>query len=98
MTIKVVYKDVGELPCVWYMNDTLEAMQQLVGGQIEEHNLGDGLLLMCNEDGKINGMPENSLGIAGPYFVTRVNDNGDSIDVSREDCQFVINKINSGRR
>lgn len=38
---------------------TLEYMQKVVGGYIEIVPLQDGRLLVCNEEGKIQGLPEN---------------------------------------
>lgn len=62
------------------INDSLEAMQAVVGGNIEEYMpFEDDVALVCNEEGKMNGMELNR-GIfakdgqlqdiiAGPFFV-----------------------------
>lgn len=38
---------------------SLENLQSVVGGYIEHVNLGDGLALICNEEGKLKGMEPN---------------------------------------
>lgn len=56
--LKILYKQVGELPRVMKIENTLEAKQQLVGGLIEVIPYKDGLLI-CNEEGKILNMEAN---------------------------------------
>ena len=41
---------------------TLEFMQDVVGGWIEIVTFENGNMLVCNEEGKIYGLPENILG------------------------------------
>jgi hypothetical protein len=40
---------------------TLEELQQYVGGWIEMIGLSDGRTIVCNEEGKIHGLPLNTL-------------------------------------
>ena len=60
-------------PEVREIDDTLEAKQELVGGLIEVVPYKEGLLLVCNEEGKIlNQKPNIDIGydyIAGNCFV-----------------------------
>ena len=71
----------NKLPEVVEIPDTLKSLQELVGGYIEycympEH---EDVVLICNEEGKINGMgPNRDIGhdiIFGPFFV--IGDNTD---------------------
>lgn len=39
--------------------NTLEALQEAVGGYIETVTLDNGLVLICNEEGKLRDMPYN---------------------------------------
>lgn len=41
------------------MKNELEAMQALVGGYIEVYPLADDVAIVCNEEGKMNGMELN---------------------------------------
>lgn len=42
------------------IDDTLEAMQEVVGGDIEEYMpFEDKVAIICNEEGKVNGLTPN---------------------------------------
>ena len=64
-----------ELPKEIEIDNTLEAKQKLVGGYIEQVFLpkDDSVVLICNEEGKINGMkPNRDIGhdiIFGPFLI-----------------------------
>lgn len=64
-----------ELPEEIEIDNTLEAKQKIVGGYIECVYLSndDSVVLICNEEGKINGMKLNrDIGydiIAGPFLI-----------------------------
>ena len=64
-----------ELPQLIEIDNTLEAKQKVVGGYIEVVYLqnDNDVLLICNEEGKINGLKLNrDIGydiIAGPFLV-----------------------------
>ena len=57
--IKVLIKEPGKDWRKGEIENTLEAMQELVGGHIETVTLRDGLVLVCNEDGRNLGLPYN---------------------------------------
>lgn len=65
------------------IDNTLEAMQEIVGGYIEcvtMNHLDDGkdLVLICNEGGAINGLPLTGLEVHGqPMFGTVIICRGD---------------------
>lgn len=64
-----------KLPEIIEFKNTLEAKQDLVGGYIEcvYPQIEDGVVFICNEEGKINGMQLNrDIGydiIAGPFLI-----------------------------
>lgn len=64
-----------ELPEEIELDNTLEAKQKLVEGYIEciDYPKDDSVVLVCNEEGKINGMALNrDIGydiIAGPFLI-----------------------------
>lgn len=76
--IRVLRVRPGQVPEQIQIPNTLSAFQQEVGGWIETVSLGDGAILICNEEGKLSGMDGNRrLGndiIAGPFLV--VGDDG----------------------
>lgn len=70
--IKCLYIKPYELPEEIEIDKKLEAYQKLVKGYIECINLDD-VILICNDEGKINNMPLNrDIGfdiIAGPFLI-----------------------------
>ena len=70
--IRCLYIKPYELPEEIEIDKKLEAYQKLVKGYIECINLDD-VVLICNDEGKINNMPLNrDIGfdiIAGPFLI-----------------------------
>lgn len=59
-TISVLLIQPGKYPKTVTIEDSLEAMQALVGGDIEEYMpFDDEAAIICNEEGKISGLPLN---------------------------------------
>lgn len=59
-TLQVLLIRTMEAPKVVEIKDELSEMQKLVGGYIQEiMPFDDEVALICNEEGKINGMPLN---------------------------------------
>jgi len=54
------------------IDDTLEALQSVVGGYIEHVGILGGLAVVVNEEGRLMGLPPNRRGFVGPFFVARV--------------------------
>lgn len=78
--IEVIFVQPMKPPEIRQISDELSAMQELVGGYIEEYMpFEDDVAIVCNEEGKINGMQLNRgiYGedgqlmdiIAGPFFI-----------------------------
>lgn len=79
-TINVIYVEPGKLARTIEMKDELSDMQNLVGGLIEEYMpFEDDVAIICNEEGKLRGLPLNR-GIcnedgqvmeiiSGPFFI-----------------------------
>jgi len=92
--MKVVVVKPGQSPEVVEIANTLQALQGAVGGYIETVSLPNGLILICNEEGKLLNLPANrKLGydyIAGDFLVTAGNDEGDFVSLS--DAQIAAAK------
>lgn len=77
--LRVVMVEPGKPAYETEIDNTLEAEQKAVGGYIEVVPLDNEKLLICNENGKLNGMQGNRrIGkdiIAGPFFI--VGEDGD---------------------
>lgn len=80
--LTVVMVEPHKTPYVTEISDELSALQRCVGGYIEVVGNGDGTLIICNEEGKLQGLEGNrrihdgmSI-IAGTFFV--VGDDGEN--------------------
>ncbi len=80
--LTVVMVEPHKAPYVAEVDDELSALQKAVGGYIEVVENGDGTLIICNEEGKLQGLEGNrrirdgSSIIAGTFFV--VGDDGEN--------------------
>ena len=87
-TIKVVMVEPMREPYPAEVENTLEGLQKAVGGYVETVYLEDYVVLVCNEEGKLIGLPGNrSLGndiIAGTFFVAGSNDDGEFVSLSED--------------
>ena len=73
-TIQVVLVEPGKLARIAEVGTTLDAMQRTVGGDIEAYYpFEEQVCIVCNEEGKINGLPLNR--------AIRDEDTGDIADI-----------------
>ena len=86
-SIQVLKIEPGKAPEAVTIPNTLKAMQQMVGGYIEVIPLDD-VCLVCNEEGKLMGLPGNRrLGndvIAGTFFLAGDTPDGDFCSLTQE--------------
>ena len=76
--ILVVIKEPGQAPKVEPLfNNTLEAFQEAVGGYIETVTIAEDLVIICNEEGRLMGLPFNvtvaNVGFVGTVIAAGVN-------------------------
>ena len=80
--MKIIVKNPGQNPHYEWTDNTLKALQNIVGGYIEAVTLASDLALICNEGGRIYGLPLNC-NICGVTFVgtiIAVGVNGEEFD------------------
>ena len=89
--IKGLFVDENKLPEVVEIPNNLKSLQELVGGYIEYCYMPnhEDVVLICNEEGKINGMgPNRDIGhdiIFGPFFIVGDNpDIGENLSLTEE--------------
>ena len=92
--LRIVLKKVGENPEIMNIENTLEAKQKLVGGLIEVVGLTEDILLICNEEGKLENLQPNLLFdydyIAGDcFFIGDDYNNGDFKSLTDEQIKEV---------
>lgn len=89
MDIQVLKVEPGQAPERVTMSNTLEAFQAAVGGYIETVGLDANATLICNEEGKLTGLPANRQvngdTIAGTFLIVG-NEDGDFCALSDADA------------
>ena len=63
----VIIKEPGKVPRHVHISTSLENLQKIVGGYIETVTMAKDFTIICNEDGRICGLPYNC-NIAGADF------------------------------
>ena len=93
--IEVLLKKPNRHPKKVTIENSLEAMQRLVGGNIEVVQLYDALLV-CNEEGKLKGLEPNVVigddTICGSFFIAGDDyENADFISISKK--QYLVKEF-----
>ena len=90
--MRVIRKRVGEMFEFADIENTLRTLQEEVGGYIEIYPINDYTLIVCNEEGRLRGLPYN-VTISGVPFVGNIlivgADDDDFTDVPL-DCVSVL--------
>ncbi len=95
MKIEVMVFEPGKPGEMREIDDSLEAMQAVVGGYIEHVGLILGLAIICNEDGRRLGLTPNRWGFLGTFFVVRQK-GADYVSLTEED-KFLIAQLERER-
>ena len=69
--MKAVYKEPGKAARIVEIENSLQALQKAVGGYIETVTLFSDATILCNEEGRLQGLPYNCT-VAGVDFVGSV--------------------------
>ena len=87
--LKVIVCPAEREPYVTNVSDTLEALQKAVGGYIEAVTVLEGVAVLCNEEGRLMGLPENRSfflsGICGNCLICGV-DGEEFASLSEPEC------------
>lgn len=68
-TVRVVYFKIGKKPEVGTMANSVDGMQEAVGGYVQVVNIGsDGMVILCDEEGLMKELPYNR-GLKGDWLV-----------------------------
>ena len=96
--MRVIIKEVGKEPRVEQVENDLATFQNLVGGYIEAVSTGQNICLVCNEEGKLNNLPDNfPIGndvIAGTGVFVAYGNDGEFADLSDEQIEILTNFFN----
>ena len=88
--MKAIIKEPGKKPRITEIENNLTALQEAVGGYIETVTLAKDCCIICNEEGRLQGLPYN-LTFGGISFVGTVLFVGVAGD---EFCSLSERKIN----
>lgn len=69
--MRAIVKETGHRPRIAEIENTLTALQKVVGGYIETVTLAKDCCIICNEEGRLQGLPYN-LTFGGISFVGTV--------------------------
>lgn len=96
-TIRILKIEPQKLPYEKEINNDLEGIQGEVEGLFECIYLDDNCILVCNEEGKLNGMELNRrIGndiIAGPFFIAGDSCDGEFISLTEEQVEQYTNEF-----
>lgn len=91
--MQVIRKDPGKPPRLVEIPNTLKALQHAVGGPIEAVTLAQNAVIICNEEGRLMGLPHNCrfLGIDFVGTILVVGVDGDEFSgLSEADAKTVV--------
>lgn len=75
--MKAIRKKPGCAPEIIEIENTLAALQQEVGGYIETVTIASDAVVICNEEGRILGLPDNGrmcgVDVVGTVLIVGVN-------------------------
>lgn len=98
--MKVIVKQPGKEPEVAEIENTLPALQRAVGGYIETVTLATDCCIICNEEGRLEGLPYNltfcGISFVGPILVVGV-DGDEFSSLDKQQIDFLLQCLKGGR-
>lgn len=100
--IRVVIANPGDEPQVKEIENSLEAFQQVVGGYVEGHGVGNWMTLFVNEEGVIRRMTYNrkvhGVRFFGPMLIAGMDENGDQVSLTPEQTAQAVQMLSLKRQ
>lgn len=95
--MKAIIKEAGERARIADIPNTLAGLQSLVGGYIEVVSIFPGSTFICNEEGRILGLPRNGLlDFVGTVLVVGV-DGDEFTDLTDQQARELLAYCNFGK-
>ena len=93
--MKVWFAPSSKEDSVVKIDGKLSEFQEMVGGYVEIFNIGEGLVVVLNEEGALQDLPYNrtlvttrgEIDIVGDFVITRINKKGDFVSLSKSDIK-----------
>lgn len=93
--MRVIYKAPGCAPEPRDIPNTLEDLQATVGGYIETVTIASDAVIICNEEGRLHGLPHNcrvfGVDFVGPILIAGV-DEDEFTDSAPHGCRLTMHK------
>ena len=90
--MKAIFKAPGKPAEIIEVENTLEALQEKVGGYIEAVRVTAEHVVICNEEGRLLGLPENmeifGISFVGPILVVSTDGGEEFCDVTRPEIMM----------
>jgi hypothetical protein len=97
--IKIIIVEPNKIPYVKTVENDLKTFQNIVGGYIECVMIKDKIDFVCNEEGKILELPKcryieeiNDI-IAGTFFMTKADEEGNFTSLSEKEIETLIKRF-----
>ncbi len=87
--MRAIVKLPGEPAEIRDVPNELKPLQELVGGYIETVTLATDVVLSCNEDGRLMGLPPNAWGICGTLVIVGAQD-AEFTDLTERDAHHLL--------
>lgn len=96
--MRIVIKDPGQKPVAQDIENELEVLQELVDGYIEVVYLDENTVMICNEEGKLKGLPGNFIMgsdviVGTAIFVGTDDENEEFTDIDWFMEQILVNNF-----
>lgn len=95
-TVLALLLRIGQAPEIKMIDGSLDGLQQIVGGFIELITIEPGVVAVCNEDGRMLGLPTNRIvartdgrcfDLVGDVVLVGVDADGAIASLSADDAQ-----------
>ncbi len=100
--IDVLAFEPGKAPSRWSILNELASFQGAVGGYIETLTLEEGVVLICNEEGRLKGLPFNrtvrGVPIVGRFLICGANEEGEFTSLPEETLKRYYAELREHRR
>lgn len=89
----VVTKKVNDAPQIAHI-ESFEKMREFVGGYVESVHIALNIMMICNEEGKLDGLPQNFImgtdTIVGDVLFIGYTSTGDFRSLTNQEISIVI--------
>lgn len=98
--IKIVVKEVGKKRLIKEITSDLKILQEIVGGHLEMVRIAEGVAMIVNEEGKLEGLTPNFVApfdiIVGNVLFIAYDEHGNNVSLTLEQINIIDNMFEDG--